>query len=215
MRIPNFLEDEEARALASALLDHVSWDWVFCDSKGQVQSLPEGTIASWAQKQVDSVRRSVYEHAREHFQFSYRKFSVLAAVRAGVALPEVLASWLESFASAESLSRLRALTGAHDIQRVDAQITLYRPGDFLTVHTDDHDQRYERRVAYVYNLCPYWRADWGGLLLFHNDAGAIVDAWLPAWNTLNLFSVPQPHSVSMVTPFAGVPRLSITGWFTA
>jgi hypothetical protein len=27
--------------------------------------------------------------------------------------------------------------------------------------------------------------------------------------------VPQERTVSMVTPFAGAPRLAITGWFTA
>jgi Rps23 Pro-64 3,4-dihydroxylase Tpa1-like proline 4-hydroxylase len=34
----------------------------------------------------------------------------------------------------------------------------------------------------------------------------------PRFNALHLFKVPQRHSVSLVAPFAGAPRLSITGW---
>ena len=58
-----------------------------------------------------------------------------------------------------------------------------------------------------------WRAEWGGLLLFKDDAGEVVEAFTPGFNVLNVFRVPQAHAVSMVTPFAGAPRLSITGWW--
>jgi Rps23 Pro-64 3,4-dihydroxylase Tpa1-like proline 4-hydroxylase len=36
---------------------------------------------------------------------------------------------------------------------------------------------------------------------------------MPVFNALNLFRVPLLHSVTLVTPFAGGARLSITGWF--
>jgi SM-20-related protein len=34
----------------------------------------------------------------------------------------------------------------------------------------------------------------------------------PAFNCLTLFTVPRPHSVATVAPYAGAPRLSIVGW---
>ncbi len=36
---------------------------------------------------------------------------------------------------------------------------------------------------------------------------------MPHWNALSLFKVPQAHSVSLVSPWAGEPRYAITGWF--
>ena len=41
----------------------------------------------------------------------------------------------------------------------------------------------------------------------------VVDTFVPLWNSLSLFRVPQPHVVSLVAPWAGSPRYSITGWF--
>ena len=41
----------------------------------------------------------------------------------------------------------------------------------------------------------------------------VVDTFTPLWNSLSLFRVPQPHVVSLVAPWAGSPRYSITGWF--
>jgi len=70
----------------------------------------------------------------------------------------------------------------------------------------------QRHAAYVYNLTPAWRADWGGLLLFHGDDGNVTRGLTPSFNALNIFAVPQPHSVSMVTPFAASRRYSVTGW---
>jgi Rps23 Pro-64 3,4-dihydroxylase Tpa1-like proline 4-hydroxylase len=35
------------------------------------------------------------------------------------------------------------------------------------------------------------------------------------WNALSIFRVPQPHLVSLVSPWAGENRIAITGWFLA
>lgn len=57
--------------------------------------------------------------------------------------------------------------------------------------------------------------DWGGLMVFHNAYAAAHRAWTPAFNTINLFSVPQDRSVTMVTPLARAARLTVSGWFYA
>ena len=44
------------------------------------------------------------------------------------------------------------------------------PGDFLTVHDDETGGR-KRLVAYVLNLTPIWRPDWGGALNFLGPTG--------------------------------------------
>jgi Rps23 Pro-64 3,4-dihydroxylase Tpa1-like proline 4-hydroxylase len=69
--------------------------------------------------------------------------------------------------------------------------------------------------AYVINLSRDWQADWGGLLQFIDESGAVSETFMPRWNTLSLFRVPQGHAVSLVAPWARAPRLALTGWFMA
>ncbi|MBL8647073.1 MAG: hypothetical protein JNL46_07435, partial [Sphingosinicella sp.] len=55
----------------------------------------------------------------------------------------------------------------------------------------------------------------GGLLMFHDENGGISRVLTPAFNSLRVFAVPVPHSVSYVAPFAGKQRVSVTGWLRA
>lgn len=87
----------------------------------------------------------------------------------------------------------------------------YGPGHLLTAH-DDAVAGKNRRAAFVVNLTRDWSADWGGLLMFHQPGVAAAEALVPSFNAINLFAVPQPHSVSMVAPFAPRRRYSVTGW---
>jgi Rps23 Pro-64 3,4-dihydroxylase Tpa1-like proline 4-hydroxylase len=114
----------------------------------------------------------------------------------------------------EFLGLMRAVTGIEKIAFADAQATLYRPGHFLTVH-DDNNPGPNRLVAYVLNLTPAWRPEWGGLLEFIGDDGQVSEGYVPAFNNLRLFRVPARHHVSYVAPFALAGRYSITGWLRA
>ena len=109
---------------------------------------------------------------------------------------------------------LRDVTGEDRIAFADAQATAYAPGDFLTGH-DDAVGGKKRLAAYVFGLTPVWRVEWGGLLLFHGSDGDVDAGLAPRFNTLNVFAVPQTHSVSMVTREAPSRRYSITGWLRA
>ncbi|MDO9223158.1 MAG: 2OG-Fe(II) oxygenase family protein [Caulobacter sp.] len=109
------------------------------------------------------------------------------------------------------LQLIRDLTGEPRAAYCDAMATRYRPGDFLTVHSDEAEGK-NRLFAYVFNFTPFWRPDWGGLLLFMGPDGHIDEGYSPSYNALNIFRVPAPHAVSQVANFASSPRLSITGW---
>ena len=106
----------------------------------------------------------------------------------------------------------RRLTGDSSIALVDANATLYEPGHFLTRHDDAVDGK-NRVAAYVLNLTPVWSADWGGILNFHAGDGHVIEGYVPTFNALNVFRVPQMHGVSYVTPFAVAGRFSVSGWF--
>ncbi len=111
------------------------------------------------------------------------------------------------------LDLVRDICGMPELKKADGQATLYRPGHFLSAHTDSHVAD-GWRIAYVLNITDGdWRPEWGGYLLFHDDSGNVISGFKPRFNTLNLFAVPQWHSVSLVPNFAPVGRYAITGWF--
>lgn len=109
------------------------------------------------------------------------------------------------------LDLFRSVTGVETIASIDAKASRYGPGDFLSLH-HDRQEGSRRIAAYVFGLTEGWRAEYGGLLLFHEPGSDVRGGVVPRMNALTLFAVPQGHSVSQVTAFAPSPRLSVAGW---
>ncbi|NMN03519.1 MULTISPECIES: 2OG-Fe(II) oxygenase family protein [unclassified Novosphingobium] len=154
---------------------------------------------------------AVHAQARDGFQFLFDSLRVSDDPAERAARNWPVDRLVSAFNTPPWLDLFRTLTGEPAIRLVDGQATRYLPGHFLTCH-DDNVAGKNRVAAYVLNLTPQWRVEWGGLLMFHDDAGDVQRALAPRHNALHLFRVPQRHSVSQVTPFAGAPRLAITGW---
>lgn len=153
-----------------------------------------------------------HEEATEGFQFIFDRLRLGPARTMGLAIPQALYDLHALFNEPGFLDFARRLTGDDRIAYVDAQATRYLPGHFLNGHDDRHEGA-GRLYAYVLNVSPLWRAEWGGLLMFLDGAGDVTETFTPAAGTLNVFRVPQSHAVSMVAPFAGAPRYSVTGWW--
>ena len=104
------------------------------------------------------------------------------------------------------------MSGISTIAGADGQATLYVPGHFLNAHSDQI-QGHKRRVAYVLNMSKNWDPDWGGLLQFYGPEKSVDQVFVPRFNSLSLFTVPQEHAVTAIAPYAPVGRFAITGWF--
>lgn len=126
-------------------------------------------------------------------------------------VPELL---LEHLNAPPFLELARRVTGIAELCRADAQATLFAANHYLGRHIDSHVAE-GWRVAYVLNLTiDDWHPDWGGYLQFLDEDGDIVKGYRPRFNSLNLFAVPQSHSVSYLPPFAPKGRLALTGWLS-
>ena len=172
--------------------------------------LPAAWLASLTPDQKQALGEAVQASAQTDFQYLYDNHPIYDLVQAGQARPV----WrdLLAFLNGEAfLELMRDLTGEARIALVDAQLTRYRAGHFLTEH-DDHAEGKNRFFAYVLNLTPAWRIEWGGLLAFHGADGNVAEAFTPRFNALSLLRVPAPHSVTQVALSAGAHRLSVTGW---
>lgn len=212
--IDHILDPVAADSLYQCLLHEIPWELVF-RRDAEVVTLTAADIDRTSPPELARLTAAIQAQAARTFQFVYWKHSLVDAYRRRL-LPHLLTHrLLESLASAQTIELVRRITGLDDITRVDGQATLYRGGNFLTAHSDEQQGRLTRRAAYVIQLCRDWRADWGGLLHFLDDAGRVTDTFTPGFNSMALFAVPQSHCVSMVAPFAPSPRFGVTGWFTA
>lgn len=210
-QVPDVLRPEDAgRAHAAMANETTPWSLVFAD-RGQHIDLPAEQLAAMPSGKAGELTQAIYAQARHGFQYCYHNYPIHDARKAGRNEGHPLHAFEEWLNGEEFLAFARAVTGFSDIAFADAQATRYLPGHFLSTHDDAHELK-NRRAAYIFNFTPRWEADWGGYLLLQDDAGDVRRGLKPRFNTLNLLAVPQRHSVSIVAPFAGGARLSITGW---
>jgi len=156
-------------------------------------------------------RQKLRQQLSEPFQFIYNTYMMVTAYLEQRDPELLLHRVLEWLNSDEVLNYFRSLTGVAGIVKCNAQATRYLPGHFLKNH-NDFNATEGRRFAYVLSLTKDWQADWGGLLQFTDADGNVARTIVPSFNALNVFEVPQDHSVSFVAPYAERPRLAITGW---
>jgi Rps23 Pro-64 3,4-dihydroxylase Tpa1-like proline 4-hydroxylase len=208
VQVPNFFSLQVADALHRALQE-VDWGLAFRGPAG------DEFRAGAALRDLDAAGRAALSeqiagHAADgHFQFSFFSHSIVAAAQSGQT--DLLSRFALWMAQEEFLSVMRTLTGEARLNRVYAQATCYSAGSFLLLH-DDQVPVEDRKVAYVINLSRGWRPDWGGLLHFCDESLQVVDTFVPHFNSLSLFTVPQDHFVSFVAPYAQTDRLAVTGW---
>lgn len=210
VRIANFLIEEDAAALLGELRARQDWRQIV-NSGDRVFDLDRPARAAMSHAQRTALDDAVFAGARTGFQHRYEAIRVPDGEEERRASRDPLAAFALMLSEGEGRDLLRHVTGFQAVDFADAQATAYEPGDFLTAHDDDVVGK-KRFAAYVYGLTPDWRPEWGGLLMFHAPDGEIDAGLLPRFNCLNIFAVPQLHSVSMVTRAAPRRRYSITGW---
>ncbi|MGF7150716.1 Rps23 Pro-64 3,4-dihydroxylase Tpa1-like proline 4-hydroxylase [Sphingomonas zeicaulis] len=209
VEIVDFIAPADAQALRAHLQARADWRLVL-NAGVAVYEFPRAGVAQFTEAQRRELDSRIAVAARDGFQYRYETIRVPdASENRGTTM---LDSFVAFMGSPPVLAVVRAILGEDRVAFADGQATAYSPGDFLTRHDDDVSGKH-RHAAYVLGLSPGWRAEWGGLLMFHRDDGNIDEGFVPALGALRLFAVPALHSVSYVTPSASEPRLAVTGWF--
>lgn len=212
LHIPGILVPADAAALAGAVAGSTAWRRSIRQSDdGTDLDIPIDEYTALDAAERDALERRAHQTARDAFRYMFDTVRIGQDLDAGRPVEPALAAWQAFVNDAPFLDFLRTLTGDDRIVYCDAMATRYLPGHFLTAH-DDAAPGKHRLYAYVLNLTARWRADWGGILMFLDEEDHVAEGYTPSFNALNIFRVPQRHAVSMVAPYAGEPRLSITGW---
>lgn len=188
-----------------------SSEWIHLISTADgVLELDPGDRKRMSATRWRAIEAAAQLRARDAFQYRYEALRVPERDEIEDE-EEPLDQFAAFMANKPMLDLLSAITRSDVASFSDGQATAYGPGDFLTGHDDDVPGK-RRLAAYVFGLTPGWRLEWGGLLLFHGPQERSVSGLPPRFNALDLFKVPQQHSVSMVMPAAPHRRYALTGW---
>jgi SM-20-related protein len=210
LQLRRFMTDESADAVHGAL-GELPWGMAYNDGP-QVVQLSGEQIAQLDSRQAGEIMAGIRERARDRYQFLYSFFPILTAYFAANSPRFPIFDFYEFLNSEPTLDLIRKVSGLPQIRWADAQATWFKPGHFLNAHTEE-EAATSRVAAYVMTLSPLWERDWGGFLQFFDANDNIEAAYQPSFNTLNLFTIPQLHSVSMVSTYVTENRLAVTGWF--
>lgn len=209
LRLIDVFTPQCASDIAAHIFKDLSYKNAYVDN-GQFKQISNEDMQKLSPQQLQAFTQNLYKQAANGVGYFYGKSQIRWEPNSLSWSQKVLA-WLNSETTLEGI---RKMTGHSDIKGANAQATCYYPGHFLTRHNDVNEKE-QRRVAYVLNFTPEWHPDWGGLLNFYHNNGTPKDTWVPTFNSIALFDVTHPHSVSYVAPFARKPRIAITGWFVA
>ena len=207
--INGFLNQDYANALYQTLLNDTPWSYAYFsgDTGGKISP---NEILSLGFDQLKDKLNGIKKCGPSEYQFLYQTYMIVTAYLKGENKGHFLHKLLEMFNSEFFVGLMKAITACNDIIKIDAQATNFIKGGFIKEH-NDADSIKGRRYAYVLSMTKDWVADWGGLLHFTKQ-GQVTKTFVPAYNRLTIFEVPQTHYVSQVTTFAGENRFAVTGW---
>lgn len=211
LHIPGILTAAACQSLAHTLQTSGDWTRSIHVREGEDLDIPVAELEQYSPEERAGLERSLAESSTDSLQYIFDTVRISSEIKAGRAVSGPMMAIHQFINSPGFIEFVARLTGHPDLAFADVMATRYLPGHFLTAHGDENPAE-RRRFAYVLNMTPVWRADWGGVLMFLDDDGHVAEGYIPAFNALNIFAVPQTHAVSMVTQLARVPRLSVTGW---
>lgn len=212
LHIPDFFNADFAKSVHEALKGDVPWTRTMV-IQGQAVEAPLKAFLAAGQRRLQ-LEAEVAHSAQYGFQFSYDSYRLSDQLSAGNRVGgsfEPVEAVYDFLNSPVFLDFVRKLTGDEAPAYCDAHVTRFGAGHFLNRHHDGNTNT-GRLYAYVLNLTPVWQADWGGVLLFQDEMQNVTTGYSPRFNALNIFRVPQWHSVSQVASFVQAHRYSITGW---
>jgi SM-20-related protein len=213
LRISNILEPAGAEALYKHLSQDIPWRCYLVANSRKCGTGPlqprEGNV-----DQDQQLTKLARESARDGYAYLYDANLDMSDDFVDMSGDLSLFTQLSAFLNSPTfLGLVGRVLGSSEIERASAVATRFRTGHFMTFHdaTPSADPTGRRVANYIINLTPEWRPEWGGMLEFRELDGQRVDAYIPCFNSLDLYAFPQGHWISAVSCFASGPRYAISG----
>ena len=216
VRINNFLTKEAAEDYHQFLSEEMPRDWWYLSTYPKRPGVESETDNTRLFDDVDTNAEIAYKKtlSDEYFQigdFSYSFKRTIDNHVDGCTCKECKLK--EYLNSEEAINFINKVTNYGVESTKTLFSSLYEEGDFLSIHHDGPNGK----IGFVYNLCPEWKPDWGGLLhTLTLDKKQVVKTYIPGFNTLTMFDSSNetgyPHYVSHVVS-KSAKRFSFTGWY--
>lgn len=209
VQVPDIFEPALAEYLAQ-LVENLNYGIAFQGEDGRPVMLKPEEMQAQAKVLGPRIQKMI-ARTGSGYGFLYQAYPLISAYVNGrdPGHPiHKLTEWLNG----EFVEFSAYITDQPQVAKADGQATRYQPGDFIGLHDDVGTEDSDRLTAYTLGFTRRWRSDWGGQLVFHDEKGDISRGYVPRFNTLTLFKVPQLHSVSQVASYAQMRRHSIVGW---
>lgn len=219
IRIENFLDKDYADKIYNFYSKEMPRDWWYYSTMPKRPGINE---------QTDNLRLSNIKHnpevnslvsyksslANEHFQLGNFSYSFKRTIdNHGKDCPCMECNLKSFLNSKKGIDFINTVTNYGVINSSSLFSSLYEYNDFLSIHHDGPNGK----IGFVYNLCPNWKPDWGGLLhTLSQDKTKVINTYVPQFNSLTLFDsstdTGYPHYVSHVVN-KNVQRFSMAGWY--
>jgi len=210
LQVHNFFNKETAEYLLTLLQENTNWNLAYNNGNNFYES-PLSELDKITTQQKQKFMKQIFANASNNFQYVFLQYYISQAIQLKED-PDHPLHQVDSFVNSDYyLDFMRELTGDSLIKKADSYASVYDKEHFLTEHDDLHN-KHDRSAACIFNLTKRWNRNWGGQLAFFDDSGNIEQAFIPTFNTLNILSVPQNHSVQQVTSFAEEKRYSLLSW---
>lgn len=235
VRIRNLLRPDCANDLYQYLRQETPWRTFLVANEELKGTLPNEPNSPSVENMEDhsEFRTAAYEGARAGFACVFDADELFpedieesmpgptgsvanpADARGGMYHTSLVREFQAFLASRRVTSLIGQISGLHEVEglHVRAHAVRFQVGHFMTLHagTWSADKTRKRRASFYFNLTPEWRPEWGGMLEFRAPEADLIEAYVPNFNTLDLFAFPQGHWISTVAPFAGGPVLGMAG----
>ncbi len=210
LRVENALPPASAQALNHELSTTSLWNRSFHQG-GTERHIHAEELARLSPAQRTAIERFALIGPDDGFFFLHDAIRIAESGEERLRRGLLIDRLVETINQERNIAILRRITGEPEIRYYKADATRYNQGDFCGLHSDmAHDKN--RIAAVIFYLSERWVANWGGLLMFHDEQGDIWRALTPRFNAMHMLKVPQQHSVSQVSQLAPFPRYSVAGW---
>ena len=136
VRIPDVFEPAVVDRLAGILEQTIDWDVICSNETGGAEVMTRARRAQLGSDAVAARLHAATLRARSGFAYIYLGYPMINAIVEGRDPGHPIHALTEFLNSPDFMAFGGAVTGETTITTVDAQATLYRPADFLTLHDD-------------------------------------------------------------------------------
>ena len=205
IRIGRMIRQDVALALREWLEQQRSWELRLSDGQ-RILGLSAADYRACSVADLREFTEIAYSAARHGFAFLREELASVNLRDRGLRGP--LGEVLDCLGTREFKRGIATIVGSHSVELVRLGLERYRCGHFYAFTCGAPN---DAQIGFSLDLTDAWPAVWGGLLQFADFLGSVEYGYVPDFNTLVIYDLQKPRSISYVAPLTQSVRYSLVG----